>query len=50
MRSNDEPPGLTGVQEPVSPVPFGATTLVVEHGPLVDGPRRFVYRPITEPI
>jgi predicted transglutaminase-like cysteine proteinase len=28
--------GLTGVQEPVSPVPFGAATLVVEHGPLVD--------------
>ena len=28
--------GLTGVQESVSPVPFGAATLVVEHGPLVD--------------
>jgi hypothetical protein len=28
--------GLTGVQEPASPAPFGAATLVVEHGPLVD--------------
>ena len=28
--------GLTDVQEPVSAVPFGAATLVVEHGPLVD--------------
>jgi predicted transglutaminase-like cysteine proteinase len=28
--------GLTGVREPVSPVPFGAATLAVEHGPLVD--------------
>src|SRR4029077_6174914 len=27
---------LTGVQEPVSPMPFGAATLVVERGPLVD--------------